>query len=166
MDCGGPATVMKSGRYRNRCQPCRFKNERTTTCSRCGNARDGSHAAYCRECYKAYSREWTRKNPEKAALKDRRARLKKAYGLTEEDWRQMLADQGHACAICGTGDPGGRGFTETFGFHVDHCHTTGVVRGLLCHRCNLAIGHAEDDPQRLRRMADYLEMERPPRACV
>lgn len=44
------------------------------------------------------------------------------------------------------------------GAYVDHCHETGVVRGLLCHNCNFAIGYMKDNPQRLRAAANYLEV--------
>lgn len=64
----------------------------------------------------------------------------------------MLSAQGGTCAICKSPDPKGKGK-----FHVDHCHSTGRVRGLLCHACNLALGHMHDDPVRLREAALYLE---------
>jgi hypothetical protein len=84
----------------------------------------------------------------------RRAQLKALYGLTEEAYCAMLLAQGGSCAICGTDDPGGNGAPS---MHVDHCHRTGRVRGLLCSRCNLAIGNLEDSPDLLRIAADYLE---------
>ena len=55
------------------------------------------------------------------------------------------------CEICGN-PPNGMG-----ALHWDHCHTTGVFRGWLCHSCNHALGHVRDDPALLRRMADYLD---------
>jgi hypothetical protein len=59
----------------------------------------------------------------------------------------MLADQGHACLVCGDPDP-----TD-----VDHCHATNRVRGILCGLCNRALGQAKDSPARLRALAAYLE---------
>jgi hypothetical protein len=72
------------------------------------------------------------------------------YGLSVEDYARMLERQGCACAICRTKDPGARSW------HVDHDHATGVVRGLLCHRCNLMLGHAKDSPSVLEAGAGYL----------
>lgn len=74
------------------------------------------------------------------------------YGLTPDQFAAMLADQDGRCAICGADSPGGKG-----GWHVDHCHDRGHVRGLLCNGCNLMLGHAQDDPARLRAAAEYLE---------
>jgi hypothetical protein len=73
------------------------------------------------------------------------------YGLTEQQYAAMLAAQGDRCAICRTDTPGGKG-----GWHTDHDHGTGKVRGLLCHNCNLMVGHAQDDPAILRAAVDYL----------
>lgn len=65
----------------------------------------------------------------------------------------MLAAQGGKCAICGGTNPGGHRLA------VDHDHTTGAVRGLLCHACNAGIGKLRDDPALLRVAADYLDKE-------
>ena len=97
-------------------------------------------------------RQWLKDNPEKAAAKRRRARLKMKYGITVEDYDAMLVDQGGGCAICGATDPGeSRGY-----FCVDHCHETKEVRGLLCDACNLGVGKFNDDPDRLERAAAYV----------
>ncbi len=55
---------------------------------------------------------------------------------------------GAKCAICGFGGS----------LKVDHEHTSGKIRGVLCHNCNVAIGHMRDDPTRLRAAAQYLEL--------
>ena len=65
----------------------------------------------------------------------------------------MLDEQDGKCAICDTNEPGGRFNT----FHIDHCHTTGVVRGLLCSKCNHAIGLLNDCPTTIRTAANYVE---------
>lgn len=80
----------------------------------------------------------------------RRSRLRRTYGLTEEAFDALLASQGGVCAICG-GGPGLRGW------HVDHCHSGGHVRGVLCEACNLGLGKFRDNPAALRAAAAYLE---------
>jgi hypothetical protein len=79
-----------------------------------------------------------------------RVKLRDKFGITPEDYRAMLAGQGGACAIC-LGGTNGKGK-----FHVDHNHTTGAIRGLLCANCNLALGQFKDDPVRLQAAVDYL----------
>jgi len=74
------------------------------------------------------------------------------YGITPEQFEAMLAGQDGRCAICRTDEPGGKG-----GWHVDHCHDSKVIRGLLCHCCNIGVGQFKDDPTRLRAAADYIE---------
>lgn len=81
----------------------------------------------------------------------RRVRLKSRYGITPEQADAMLEEQGGVCAICGTDEPGGRGF-----WNVDHDHGTGKVRGLLCTNCNRGIGLLGDDVNRLMSAAAYL----------
>ena len=90
-------------------------------------------------------RRWRERNPGSNRIRQ--------YKLSQEDYDAMLEVQGHACASCFSDDWGGKTGVP----HVDHDHATGEVRGLLCSGCNHAIGHAKDDPTRLRQMADYLE---------
>jgi hypothetical protein len=77
--------------------------------------------------------------------------MKARYGLTPEQYEAMVKDQDNLCAICKL-PPRGRWGR----LHVDHCHKTGVVRGLLCFRCNAMLGHAEDNPIVLQAVIDYL----------
>lgn len=80
----------------------------------------------------------------------RRRHLLTTYGLTPEQYDAMLAAQGGVCFICS----GKRRYLLA----VDHCHATGRVRGLLCKLCNGRIlTAARDNPEILRRAADYLE---------
>lgn len=82
----------------------------------------------------------------------RRTWLKTRYGLTVKDYDDMFAAQGGICAICGTDQPGGRAGR----FHVDHCHRTGRVRGLLCSKCNFGLGAFDDVAGRLENAIAYL----------
>jgi hypothetical protein len=79
-------------------------------------------------------------------------RLRETFGITIEQWDEMLESQGHKCAICGHSDQSN---PKIFPL-VDHCHTTGEIRGLLCSRCNHGIGLFKDDPTRLENAIKYL----------
>ncbi|MET9689189.1 endonuclease VII domain-containing protein [Streptomyces sp. NPDC006514] len=81
------------------------------------------------------------------AAQGRAGHLKRSYGMTEADRDRMIADQDGVCCICLTAPA----------VHVDHCHTTGRVRGVLCFNCNTAIGKLGDDPDAARRVVSYLE---------
>ena len=82
---------------------------------------------------------------------DRAYKLKYTYGITLEDFNEMLKKQKGKCAICGTKEPRGRGFC------VDHCHNTGKIRGILCHGCNTGIGSLRDSTELLRKAINYLK---------
>lgn len=90
-------------------------------------------------------------NPEKK-LKWRENQLKVKYNITLQDWNDMYESQGFKCAICETEEPMGNGL-----FHVDHCHSTGKIRGLLCHHCNSALGQFRDSIKILEKAIKYLE---------
>lgn len=82
--------------------------------------------------------------------------LKNEYGISKDEYDSLKEEQGSKCAICG-----GEGFlmksTHWSKLVVDHCHTTGAVRGLLCHNCNRGLGLFKDSPDALRKAAEYLE---------
>lgn len=77
--------------------------------------------------------------------------LKKNYGMTIEDFNKILRSQDGKCANSGCSTRGA--------LVVDHDHKTGKIRGLLCHRCNRALGQAEDSPGRLIGLAEYLQAQ-------
>ncbi len=101
-----------------------------------------------REKTRAYNRDWRKANPTKHASYV----MEKRYGITHEERDTLLARQGGVCAICGTSDPGAKR-----GWHVDHCHSTGRVRGILCPNCNVGLGNFRDQPHLLTRAIDYLK---------
>jgi hypothetical protein len=74
--------------------------------------------------------------------------LETTYGLSLEEYEAMLEAQDHVCAICG--GPDSRRLA------VDHCHETERIRGLLCHKCNTALGLLQDDTTRMERAIAYL----------
>jgi hypothetical protein len=156
-------------------------------CSRCRNRlRQASHR-WCRGCCNAYARERHAADPEPLRARARRERanpdhykrkaerqrqryledpqkvkdqnenwrLKCAYGITLEDKRTMLEAQNGKCAICDRKVSGKSA-------HVDHDHETGQVRGILCHKCNVAIGLFGDEIRNLTKAIDYLRRTHAP----
>ena len=98
-----------------------------------------------------------KKSPFSLHVRNRRKKLLQRYGLTQEDYDDLLTSQKGGCAVCGSTDPRSRTAKHLF---VDHCHFTGKVRGLLCHHCNSGIGKLGDNPTLLRAAADYIERNR------
>jgi hypothetical protein len=115
----------------------------------------------CKSCAATGARDWYSRNTEQGLSNRRRLQIKAAYGLTPERYDAILASQDGVCAVCRqperTVDP--RSKRPYVRLSVDHCHTTGRVRGLLCHRCNRAIGLLGDSVDLLRQAIDYLERE-------
>lgn len=81
-------------------------------------------------------------------------RLRTLFGLTIDEYNQMLENQNHSCKICGIQEPMG------YGWHVDHCHETNKVRGILCQKCNQGIGLFSDKVETLQKAIQYLEDSR------
>jgi hypothetical protein len=79
-------------------------------------------------------------------------------GVTEDDYRLALIAQDGRCAICGNPPAEGRkgGPNKSARLHIDHDHAAGRFRGLLCHLCNIGLGHFRDDPELLTKAAAYL----------
>ena len=96
--------------------------------------------------HRAYMRAWWKKNSHRYKDKERI----RTYGLTLDAYRAMIQAQGSVCAICR------KACATRQRLSVDHDHQTGIVRGLLCRKCNLGIGHLGDDPAILQRAIDYL----------
>lgn len=102
----------------------------------------------CKVCMRPKGRHWARSSK---------------YGITEEKFNQMLADQNHRCALCGTSDHGGRNW------QVDHDHACcpgkrscgDCVRSLLCQLCNLGLGSFQDDINKLELAIEYLKRQQP-----
>lgn len=90
--------------------------------------------------------------PEREFMRKRQAYLRSHFGITHADYEVLLAAQNGVCAICSSNDPG----RSSPYFHVDHCHATNKIRGLLCNGCNLGLGHFKDDTDRLTAAVAYL----------
>lgn len=98
------------------------------------------HGLYCKVCF----------NKQRVRQPDEgRKNVLRNYGLTLSDYDDMFESQQGVCAICSTSQEGS--------LHVDHCHSTQVVRGLLCGRCNRALGLLDDDVEKFQQSINYLK---------
>ncbi len=116
-----------------------------------------SQIAYLKDYYRSHkeqskgyvrARKANRSVPSDSPKAKRNYRFKRLYGLTSKDVEDMLLAQGNKCKICQRAD--------VRRWNVDHSHTTGQVRGILCTPCNMGIGQLGDDPERLEAAAKYL----------
>ena len=94
-----------------------------------------------------YNKQWALDNKEHVAS----YYLNRKFGITLEQYNELLTKQDFKCAICGS-------HISEFKkrLHVDHCHSTGEIRGLLCFCCNSLLGHAKDDIIILEQAINYL----------
>lgn len=93
---------------------------------------------------------------ERRKRRRKRRELMKKFGIHESQYSAMLDEQNHVCAICGSPEICDRDLC------VDHCHTSGKVRGLLCTNCNMALGKFQDNVEYLRKAIEYLERDYTP----
>jgi hypothetical protein len=101
-------------------------------------------------------RKWHAEHPKESWEKYRRAHLKHEYGLTKEQYDEMLLAQKGVCAICKQEETWKYKSGRIASLSVDHCHTTGKIRGLLCRDCNQSLGKFKDDHNMLRAAYEYL----------
>jgi hypothetical protein len=113
----------------------------------------GTGVRETKESWAAYMREFRKKNPDACKRSD----LKKRFGISLEKYNEMKKSQGHVCAICGLPETAIDHRTKKVrDLAVDHNHDTGEIRGLLCTRCNTAIGLLQDDVVLLANATAYL----------
>ena len=103
----------------------------------------------CKPCARQTQKDWRWANLDASRAKERDAARKTVYGVGAEDFERMILAQGGSCAICHGA------FSKTPS--IDHCHATGAVRELLCSLCNSAIGFLNDDADRCRAAAAYID---------
>lgn len=124
-------------RTRPYCKPCYNDRQKTY--------REGEAKEKVQESWRGASRKYH-------SYDGRRNKTLRAYGLTEQTYNDMFDLQGGKCAICGK---------DISVLCVDHCHKTLIIRGLLCHKCNLGLGYFDDDPDTLDAAAKYLRRYEP-----
>lgn len=164
---GEPAKCVNTMRALTKQRKDRFMASVIKTCSACKQALPielfGVASSYadgrrgqCNPCRSRHQSTYVKTHPQKRHKQSiesvRKSKLKTKYGMTPDGYQALLASQGGLCAICKTSEPGGRWGC----MHVDHCHTTGVIRGLLCHNCNVALGRVGDNMQGVMRFVNYL----------
>ncbi len=128
-------------------------------CKNCHDYEPGNGCPTCRsEYYKKWSKEkgpgyhknWRSENVGKVKTIQKRNQLKRKFGITLEQYNNMLEDQNHRCAVC-------KEIQTQKMLAVDHCHITGRIRGLLCENCNRGIGLLKDSPSILQSAIFYLQ---------
>ena len=145
--------VVEAHALGKKCSKCGYFKDASCFAIRETGSRKGHLVAHCKECNRIAQKERKARDQSVYDRIEWPSKLRRIYGLEIEDYHRMLEQQDHGCAICGTKDPGSR----CRNFHVDHCHETGKVRGLLCHKCNRALGLFDDNIQRLENAANYLK---------
>jgi hypothetical protein len=98
-------------------------------------------------------RKWQKANPDRMKLRRRKDVFNK-YGITAETFDSLLKTQGGKCAICQTESPGGKHNQ----WHIDHCHNSGMLRGILCNACNCGLGRFKDSADLVEKAATYLRV--------
>lgn len=118
-----------------------------TLCRPCHS--EAQKATYQRhpEVRRASSRRWAAENRDRVRIISRNHHLRTKYGISQDKYEAMATAQDGRCVICDE---------EAF-LVVDHCHSFGLLRGLICQPCNGGLGAFRDNPQALRSAADYLE---------
>lgn len=102
------------------------------------------------EYYSRKAMEWSKRNREKVLISSRKNWIKTKYGISIDEYNQKLTQQNNCCAICEKHES-----TFQRRLAVDHDHTTGKVRDLLCTKCNLAFGYVDENPEILQKMIIY-----------
>lgn len=146
-------------------------------CTKCKVEKDGcefyknprsknGYTTECKECRRKDSLKNYYLDPEKTKLRNkairdkpdnserRRKEMLRQYGLTLAQYEEMFKSQDSKCAICKSSDVSRKNVKNWL---VDHCHKTGLVRGILCHKCNTGLGHFVDSRDNLRAAIKYLD---------
>lgn len=141
------------------CVTCaRKRTGKKKSCESCLAAKSKSQSKF-RNAHLDSAREACRKHYRTSIMADpdynKKWQLRKRYGIEIDEFFEILKSQNGGCAICGKK----RAFKNktTKSLHVDHCHRTGVVRGVLCNSCNWALGHFGDSKDGLLLAIKYLD---------
>jgi hypothetical protein len=115
----------------------------------CSAHKGSGTKAHCRPCYSLLRRQQRQKYRDKEREYDRKRSFEVNYGITIEEYESRLERQNGVCLICSSPP-------TTKRLAVDHCHVTGEIRGLLCSKCNTALGLFNDSPELMKIAIEYL----------
>jgi hypothetical protein len=112
-----------------------------------------------------YKQEYFQKNKERIYQrnklnpidkeKEKHYYIKSRYGISKKEYEQMLVDRNFTCDICGYKQP--ENAKKMQKLYIDHCHTTNVIRGLLCFSCNTGLGYFKDNIENITKTIKYLK---------
>jgi hypothetical protein len=156
VECGNLLTA-------NNWQPSK-KERNSKRCSSCCNARSAKWKESNPEKVKEYKNKWSIKNKDKIKIyktkvtteNKRKHSIKTYYGVSWEEYLNIYQKSDGKCSICATPLSVHKEQNKETAC-VDHCHTTGKIRGILCRTCNRGIGYLRDSPELLKIAAGYLE---------
>lgn len=127
------------------CSKCLVSKELSEFHRSC-NTQDRLHTV-CKPCRVSYV--YGKQKEDRIAFED--TRMKRIYGVSFEEYERLFTKQNRVCAICHKSQKRNR-------LHLDHCHKSGRIRGLLCVPCNIILGRYNDDPKVFYRAIKYLEI--------
>lgn len=113
------------------------------------------YRSYCNPCRVVYNSANDKNHSERIVLSRRKIKLKSRYNITPEDYKSQLSLQLGQCSLCSID----LSKLNRKNIHLDHNHTTGKLRGILCSTCNSGLGMFKDKPDILRRALDYIESD-------
>lgn len=141
------------------CRKCRAVERRNSRNANPEKLREQSRQSYRKHKEKRAVTRQLFLSTENGQRKTKSWKMQGRYGITLDDYNDMRNEQRYCCAICGgheTEVPKGNSKSNERALHVDHCHTTGIIRGLLCTNCNTMLGKVKDDIAVLQKAIDYL----------
>lgn len=140
-------------------------------CSKCKKEKDiedfhkraSLKSSWCKDCRHQYyemhkdtclqkAKEWYKQNKKKHSETARKSHLMRKFGMTVDQYNEIFLKQNSKCYICHVNKPGGNGY-----WHLDHNHITNQVRKILCHNCNMLVGHSKENVAILHKTILYLQ---------